>query len=33
MTEVAIIGGTGLTSLQTLEITHREMMNTPYGPQ
>src|SRR3972149_10573717 len=32
MTEVAIIGGTGLTSLQTLEITHREMMNTPYGP-
>ncbi len=31
MTELAIIGGTGLTSLDNLEITHREMMSTPYG--
>jgi 5'-methylthioinosine phosphorylase len=28
---VAIIGGTGLTSLQGLEIDHREMVHTPYG--
>jgi 5'-methylthioinosine phosphorylase len=28
---VAIIGGTGLTALEGLEITHREMMYTPYG--
>ena len=28
---VAIIGGTGLTSLRNLEITHREVVNTPYG--
>lgn len=31
MTSVAIIGGTGLTSLHGLEITHREIMQTPYG--
>lgn len=31
MTELAIIGGTGLTTLKTLEITHREIMHTPYG--
>ena len=31
MTKLAIIGGTGLTSLKNLEITHREVMNTPYG--
>lgn len=31
MSEVAIIGGTGLTSLATLEITRREMVRTPYG--
>lgn len=31
MTELAIIGGTGLRSLKTLEITHREMVHTPYG--
>lgn len=31
MTELAIIGGTGLTSLSGLEITHREMVYTPYG--
>ncbi|MCK8516446.1 S-methyl-5'-thioinosine phosphorylase [Methylonatrum kenyense] len=28
---VAIIGGTGLTSLRNLEITHREVVHTPYG--
>lgn len=31
MSKVAIIGGTGLTSLQNLEITGREIMHTPYG--
>jgi 5'-methylthioinosine phosphorylase len=31
MSELAIIGGTGLTSLEGLEITHRQMMYTPYG--
>lgn len=28
---IAIIGGTGLTSLDTLNITHRETLSTPYG--
>lgn len=28
---VAIIGGTGLTALDTLKITHREPQSTPYG--
>ncbi|MEE4376223.1 MAG: S-methyl-5'-thioinosine phosphorylase [Candidatus Competibacteraceae bacterium] len=31
MTVLAIIGGTGLTSLETLKITHRELVSTPYG--
>ncbi len=31
MTELAIIGGTGLTQLKGLEITRREVMRTPYG--
>lgn len=31
MTEIAIIGGTGLTSLENLEITNREVVHTPYG--
>lgn len=31
MSKIAIIGGTGLTSLPTLEITRREMVRTPYG--
>jgi 5'-methylthioinosine phosphorylase len=31
MTNVAIIGGTGLTSLEQLEITKREVVHTPYG--
>lgn len=31
MSEIAIIGGTGLTSLDSLEITRREMVRTPYG--
>jgi 5'-methylthioinosine phosphorylase len=32
MVDIAIIGGTGLNSLKNLKITHREMVNTPYGP-
>lgn len=28
---LAIIGGTGLTQLDNLEITHRQVMRTPYG--
>ncbi len=32
MADLAIIGGTGLTSLAGMEIEHREMMQTPYGP-
>ncbi len=31
MSSVAIIGGTGLTSLQELQITNREIVQTPYG--
>lgn len=31
MTELAIIGGTGLTSLKGLEISRREVIHTPYG--
>jgi len=31
VTETAIIGGTGLTSLEGLEIVRREVVNTPYG--
>ncbi len=31
MPEFAIIGGTGLTSLENLEIMRREVMHTPYG--
>jgi 5'-methylthioinosine phosphorylase len=31
MTELAIIGGTGLTSLSDLEIVRREVVTTPYG--
>lgn len=31
MAPLAIIGGTGLTSLETLRITHREMVSTPFG--
>lgn len=30
-TTLAIIGGTGLTSLKGLEISRREVMHTPYG--
>lgn len=32
MVEIAIIGGTGFSSLKTLEITKREMAQTPFGP-
>lgn len=31
MSELAIIGGTGLTKLEALEISDREIMHTPYG--
>lgn len=31
MAELAIIGGTGLTSLKNLEIERREVMHTPFG--
>jgi 5'-deoxy-5'-methylthioadenosine phosphorylase len=31
MAELAIIGGTGLTTLKNLEIKRREVMRTPYG--
>lgn len=31
MSLIAIIGGTGLTELQNLDITHKQMVNTPYG--
>ena len=31
MTELAIIGGTGLTRLKHLNIERREVMHTPYG--
>jgi 5'-methylthioinosine phosphorylase len=31
MSELAIIGGTGLTALKGLEIVRREMVHTPYG--
>jgi 5'-methylthioinosine phosphorylase len=31
MSKLAIIGGTGLTELEGLEITHRQMLHTPYG--
>jgi len=29
--QLAIIGGTGLTTLNELKITHQESINTPYG--
>lgn len=31
MTDLAIIGGSGLTRLQGLEITRRQVIHTPYG--
>ncbi|MGA7802537.1 MAG: S-methyl-5'-thioinosine phosphorylase [Gammaproteobacteria bacterium] len=31
MAQLAIIGGTGLTKLKTLEIQRREVVHTPYG--
>lgn len=31
MTKVAIIGGTGLTSIKGLEVAGREIMQTPFG--
>ncbi len=31
MTTLAIIGGTGLTRMEDLEVTRREMVKTPYG--
>jgi 5'-methylthioinosine phosphorylase len=32
MSELAIIGGTGLTKLKGLEIVRRQVVRTPYGP-
>lgn len=29
--KIGIIGGSGLNSIKNLEVTHREMVNTPYG--
>lgn len=31
MAKVGIIGGSGLTRLSTLRVTHREVMHTPFG--
>jgi 5'-methylthioinosine phosphorylase len=31
MPKLAIIGGTGLTKIEGLDITHREVVNTPFG--
>jgi len=31
MADLAIIGGTGLTRLQSLEISHKEVRHTPFG--
>jgi 5'-methylthioadenosine phosphorylase/5'-methylthioinosine phosphorylase len=31
MTDIAIIGGSGLTQLRNLQITRREVVRTPYG--
>jgi len=31
MPQIAIIGGTGLTSLKGLNITHKEVVHTPFG--
>ena len=31
MTDIAIIGGTGLANLKVLEIVRREVVHTPYG--
>jgi 5'-methylthioinosine phosphorylase len=31
MVDLAIIGGTGLTSLKNLEIVRREVVHTPHG--
>lgn len=31
MTDLAIVGGTGLTKIQDLEIVNREIVKTPYG--
>jgi 5'-methylthioadenosine phosphorylase/5'-methylthioinosine phosphorylase len=31
MTDLAIIGGTGLTTLEALEVTRQEVVDTPFG--
>lgn len=31
MSKIGVIGGSGLGSIKNLDITHREMVNTPYG--
>lgn len=32
MSKIAIIGGTGMTELETLTVNHREVAHTPFGP-
>lgn len=31
MSKIGIIGGSGLGEIENLDVTHREMVNTPYG--
>lgn len=31
MSKIGVIGGSGLGSIENLDVTHREMVNTPYG--
>lgn len=31
MSKIGVIGGSGLGAIDNLEVTHREMINTPYG--
>lgn len=32
MSKIGVIGGSGLGEIENLDVTHREMVNTPYGP-
>ena len=31
MSKIGVIGGSGLGKIENLDVTHREMVNTPYG--
>lgn len=31
MSKIGVIGGSGLGEIENLDVTHREMVNTPYG--